>query len=80
MEFVRVLSLRACASAACPPPRLWPCSLLHPSDIVRALIRLARLVPVTPPAFPTSQLEKMGAGIASDAFGLFDASRRVQTS
>jgi hypothetical protein len=54
--FFRVLSLRACASTPATPS---PYAVLTTQAIryCATNIRPARLVPVTPPAFPTSQFE-----------------------
>jgi hypothetical protein len=63
---------RCCAPV---PPRVSapsapPCSLPRPIRYCATYIRLARLAPVTPPAFPTSQLNEDGR-----AKGMFAASR-----
>lgn len=64
-----------CSCAPVPSRRATPspppCSLPRPIRYCAAYIRSARLAPVTPPAFPTAQFEKLGAGKARRASRVF---------
>jgi hypothetical protein len=66
-----------CSCAPVPSRRTThsppPCSLPRPIRYCATNIRLARLAPVTPPAFPTAQFEKSGAGKARRTSRVFRA-------